>query len=37
MTSFIEKAIALVFVALGTAAGIFISLRMVTGALGICS
>jgi hypothetical protein len=34
--SFTEKAAALIFVALCTAGGIFISMRMVVGAMGIC-
>jgi hypothetical protein len=37
MTSFTEKVAGFLFVALCTTAGIFISLRMVVGALGVCS
>jgi len=31
-----EKILALVVVALGTAAGIFLSMRLMTGVLGVC-
>jgi hypothetical protein len=34
--TFLEKALAFVIVALGTAAGIFLSMRLMTGVLGAC-
>lgn len=37
MTSFTEKAAAFIMVVVCTAGGIFISMRLVVGALGVCS